>query len=940
MRYLCSMGSCARVWLLVLLWFSCPLVTTSVAAQDNADCQVSSYECAVGQVQRHEFAAAVGTLERLLAQSPKDLKTLNLLGIALTGAGKPADANIRFRAALAIDPRFSPALRNLAVNEFTMGQPDARRHFEDVLRQSPDDEIAHQHLGEIYFEKKQYRLALTHYDKSRARVVQSATLILHNATCLLEERRTKDAIALLDRLPAADPASWFEGGVVLGRYGAHAEAARFFGAARRNGYKDVYTAGYNQTLMLIDAGNYDGAIGVAQELFDQGLRKAELYSLVSRAYAKTNRIKEAYDALRAATRIEPSAAEHYIDLAMLCLEHENYELALEIVDIGLTNRPESSMLHLQRGVVLAMSGSIEQAQEAFARASRAAPDDPSPSVALAMVWMQRGQTPKAVELLRARTRAATSQTPRQAVLFYALGIALLRAGAAPDDAAGSEALDAFRTAVRLQPSLPQAQSELGKLMLKRGDIPGAIAHLEQAIALEPQNAAPAYVLAQAYRRLGQTDRARDLLARVSRLNAQERGDDPQGDLRPMMFRIVRDSGSPSPPVSPPSAIDAAACAAAGDLDGAIVRLREAVAAAPGNADARYQLSVTLWNRYQRAAGRRQKSDLDEAVAALTPAVAQHPDRPQFHLVLGQLRAEQQQFPQAIEHLRRAAALDPGSADYPYNLGLALRLDGNLEGAGEQFRAALAKNPGHTLARRSLGLVLRQQGDVKGASVELRRAATELPEDAQGRYLLGTVLVKLGDTAGAISELREAVRLEPSLTEARVILAQALVKTGQNEDALLQQAEVRRINEREGRLRPHARAARFLGRARRERRSRGCDRAASRGGRDFSRVCRCALRARNPARRGARARRRSGKRVSPRHRTRSGPRARLPRARGIARAPRRRGGRPRRQSPRSCRRSVFVTQRAQTEPAPRAGTESSQLRYEVHGRATALGIDRP
>ena len=292
MRYLWSTGSCTRVWLPGTLWFFCPLVTTSVAAQDTADCQASSYECAVGQVQRHEFAAAVRTLERLVAHTPKDLKALNLLGIALTGAGKPGDANIRFRAALAIDPRFSPALRNLAVNEFTMGQPEAaRRHFEDVLRQSPGDEIAHQHLGEIYFATKQYRTALTHYDKSRARVVQSASLILHNATCLLEERRTKDAIALLDELPAADAAGWFEGGVLLGRYDADAEAARFFGAARRNGYKDVYTAGYNQTLMLIDAGNYDGAIGVAQELFDQGLRQAELYNLVSRAYTKTNRIR-------------------------------------------------------------------------------------------------------------------------------------------------------------------------------------------------------------------------------------------------------------------------------------------------------------------------------------------------------------------------------------------------------------------------------------------------------------------------------------------------------------------------------------------------------------------------------------------------------------------------------------------------------------------------
>ena len=73
---------------------------------DVAECGPAPYDCAVAQVQRQEFAAAIATLERLVAQAPRDLKALNLLGIALTGAGKPEDAIPRFRAALAIDPRF------------------------------------------------------------------------------------------------------------------------------------------------------------------------------------------------------------------------------------------------------------------------------------------------------------------------------------------------------------------------------------------------------------------------------------------------------------------------------------------------------------------------------------------------------------------------------------------------------------------------------------------------------------------------------------------------------------------------------------------------------------------------------------------------------------------------------------------------------------------
>ncbi len=788
------MGSAYRA-LLTLLLAASPLAATSARAQTAAACESTPYDCAVVQVQRQEFDAAIRTLERLAAESPRNLRVLNLLGIALTGAGRAEDATRRFRQALEIDPRFTPALKNLAVNEFTLGRhADAQKHFDEVLKQAADDDIAHVHLGEIQFERKAYRAALTHYEKSRARVAQNPRWVLHYATCLLELNRTTDAVAVLDQLPPDEATGWFDAGVMLGRYRAYADAARFFGAARAKGYKDAYAAGYNETLMLIDAGDNQAAIRSARELIAEGRRSAELYSLVSRAYAKSNQIKEAYDALREATRLEPTVAEHYIDLAMLCLEHENYDLGLEIVDIGLKYRPDSSMLYLQRGVVVAMKGSVELAEQEFTKASRAAPEDPAPYVALAMVWMQRGQTPRAVEVLRTRARTTARNGKPQAVILYALGIALIRSGAAPDDAAGTEALHAFQEAVRLQPAFVQAQAELGKLLLKRGDVSGAISHLERAVALEPESAAPAYALAQAYRRNGQMDRAKDLLARVSRLNAQERGDDPDTDLRRMMFRIVRDDhGRPAAGAPSAAVAEAATCAGAGDLDGAIARLHQVVEAAPAFVDARYQLAVALWNRYQRAGGRRQKTDLDEAVSVLSRAVEQAPDQAQLHLVLGQLFAEQLNFARAIEHLQRALTLVPGNPEHAYNLGLALRLHGDLDAAETQFRAALASNPDHALARRSLGLVLRQKGDLSAAATELRRAAAQLPDDAQGHHLLGTVLLKQGDVPGAMTELREAIRLDPSLTEARVMLAQAFAKQGKTDEALRQQAEVQRIN---------------------------------------------------------------------------------------------------------------------------------------------------
>ena len=92
--------------------------------------------------------------------SPRDLKALNLMGIALTGAGRRDAANERFEAALAIDPRFYPARKNLAVNEYDAGRVGkARAHFESVLKIVPADEVANLYMGEILYAGKNLRQA-------------------------------------------------------------------------------------------------------------------------------------------------------------------------------------------------------------------------------------------------------------------------------------------------------------------------------------------------------------------------------------------------------------------------------------------------------------------------------------------------------------------------------------------------------------------------------------------------------------------------------------------------------------------------------------------------------------------------------------------------------------------------------------------------------------
>jgi len=428
-----------------------------------AECGPTAYDCALFHVGRRDFAAAIQDLDRQLAAAPRDLKALNLYGIALTGAGRRDAANARFREALALDPAFYPARKNLGVNEYDAGRlTEARAQFEQVLRVAPTDEIAHLYLGEIHFRAKRPREAVPHYEKSGTRFAQDPAWTLHFGRALLEAGRTKDAVAVLDRIPPGDAAGLFEAGVALGQARAHAEAARFFAAARK-GYKDPYAAGFNEALMRVEAGDNAGAIRLIQQLITEGVRPvpvlsapdpasergrplpeptdsaelpppAELYNLAARALAAAGRIDEAYDALRQATRLAPRAPENYVDLATLCVEHDNFDLGLEIVDIGLQQMPDSWILYLQRGVLLAMKGLLADAEKEFENARRLAPAQPVPYAALGMVWISGGQVEKAVEVLRA-------ELPRRQdhVVPYIFAVALLRSGVEAASPAAAEA---------------------------------------------------------------------------------------------------------------------------------------------------------------------------------------------------------------------------------------------------------------------------------------------------------------------------------------------------------------------------------------------------------------------------------------------------------------------------------------------------------------------
>ena len=97
-------------------------------------------------------------------------------------------------------------------------------------------------------------------------------------------------------------------------------------------------------------------------------------------------------------------------------------------------------------------------------------------------------------------------------------------------------MEAFERSITLNPKFVHSRAELGKVLLKRGEVDRAIEQLQEAVALDPSDAGPTYQLAQAYRKKGNPARAEELMGRVSKIHVQDR----DAEVKKALWGLVRE----------------------------------------------------------------------------------------------------------------------------------------------------------------------------------------------------------------------------------------------------------------------------------------------------------------------------------------------------------------------------------------------------------------
>jgi tetratricopeptide (TPR) repeat protein len=461
--------------------------------------QVTGVEVVLRALERKQFEEALRLLTPLVRAAPENPRLRTLEGMALNGLGRSAEALGCFRAALQSAPEYLPALLGAAELEFQLRDPAAEARLNAVLRRQPANATAHAMLGVLAYEKKDCVSAVQHFDAASTMLEGNPLALWQHGHCLMRLRRPEGAVPVFERLRVLRP----QDGAVL----------------------------YNLALALYESGRAREACAVLEPLLGAERPESDVMSLAAAALEAAGQIPRAVSLLQQAIRMYPSEERHYVDLAVICLEHDAPDLAVEVLDAGLRNLPQSSRLHAMRGVVNGQLARFAQAEADFEKAAQLEPERAFGQVGLSVVLQRLGRDEEAAAKLREYLR----RDPRDAGANWMLAQVLVRSGTAPGTPEFQEAREALERAVSSDPKLVPARTLLGKLHLQAGETEKAIRELERAIELDPVDRAAVYQLMVALRAAGREAELPRLLSRVRELIRKDAAQEQQT----LRYRLVK-----------------------------------------------------------------------------------------------------------------------------------------------------------------------------------------------------------------------------------------------------------------------------------------------------------------------------------------------------------------------------------------------------------------
>jgi len=400
-------------------------------------------------------------------------------------------------------------------------QGEARRMLEAIAQAEPANFEAHFRLGLIALNAQDLSAAAASLNRAsqlRPTHAQVWLAIAQTQRKMRNKSQAAEAAAKAESLAANDPVMLHGLALFHSETGNWAKAAGLESryATLAPGDRD---AAARAVSFYLQAGQPKPAIELAGKALAKE-KRADLHNLLGKAYEADGQFENTIVELQKAIQLAPREESYVFDLAYVLLVHQNFDVAIQLLESARKIFARSAQLELALGIANYGQRKFAEAVDAFLRTAELAPKIEQPYVFLGRIISHaEGRLEEITEKFASFARA----NPRNYLghFLHAKGL-IAQMGPSPSVELADQAERLLKKSILLNPTFWESEFELGTLLEGKKNFTVAAQHLERAIQLSPKTPAPHYRLARVYDRLGKAEAAQAERVLHEKLTMEER----------------------------------------------------------------------------------------------------------------------------------------------------------------------------------------------------------------------------------------------------------------------------------------------------------------------------------------------------------------------------------------------------------------------------------
>jgi tetratricopeptide (TPR) repeat protein len=485
-----------------------------VAQRPQTKVSIASIE---SLIRSQEYDQALQMTRSALQETPNDFRLWTLEGIVLSIKGENQDALNAFEKALSLSPSYGAALRGEVRILYAAQDKRAIPLLERILKADPSDETAHEMLATFDAKEGNCQAAIDHFLLSVKAIGTHPDSLQAYGYCLVQTGQSEKAIPVFEQLAALLP-------------------------------QQTYPK-YDLAVALVETKQDEAALKVLEPLLATDQSDPDLLSLASEAYEAVRNTPKAVSLLREAIVLNPANANYYVAFATLCLDHQSFQVGIDMINAGLQRVPDDPSLFISRGLLYAQIARYDQAEADFNTAERLDSAQTLSLYAKDLAELEKDHSvhsDKAVSAVRSQSKAH----PDSALLHCLLARLLVNEGPAIDSEASKEAMRSALLAVKLKPDLVEARDILTGMYIRSGQYSLAAEQCRLTLQYDPSDRSAVYHLIMALRHSGQSEHRDEIKALLKRLSdLQQAALHNETDRK--RFRLVEQQPPSSPGTTGP-----------------------------------------------------------------------------------------------------------------------------------------------------------------------------------------------------------------------------------------------------------------------------------------------------------------------------------------------------------------------------------------------------